>query len=205
MKVTLNTKEIDINDEKQIALFQLLCSLSTSRAALNWYLGKEAGRVNLPPQEDIIVLALLIAGIGECLHKFDELNKSEVLQKTVNCDDQLEEAWKLLMSDEVKDIKRMNLKFVRDKSAFHFDAEPIKNFFLDTRKEDQSQSLDLWETTTDDSHGYSPLASLIIANTLINITKPNRKSAELSLKVYGALRHIILDEINEKYNLSVSQ
>jgi hypothetical protein len=203
MKVKINLNEIDISDEKQIALFQLLCSLSTSRASLNWYLGEEVGRTKLPPQEDIIALALSLAGIGECLHKFDGLIKKGVLKRPENCDELLEESWNFINSEEVRELKITNLKFVRDKSAFHFDPEPIKQFFSETRMDDEE--LDLWETSKEDAHGYSPLASLIIAKTLITITKPDKRRAELSIKVYGALSNIILDEINERYNLNVSQ
>lgn len=65
MKVKINPREVDINDPSQIALFQLLCSLSTARTCLALYMGEEAGRSNLPVHDDVIILAMGLAAIGE--------------------------------------------------------------------------------------------------------------------------------------------
>ncbi|QHT61315.1 hypothetical protein GXP70_16025 [Paenibacillus lycopersici] len=203
MKVKLNLNEIDLQDPKQIALFQLLCSLSTTRTCLGLYMGEEAGRANLSSQDDIIMLAMALAGIGETLHKFEELVSKGVIQKAINCDSVLAEAWVFIESQAIKELKKTNLKYIRDKSAFHFDPEPIKEFFTESMKE--TNEIDLWETSEQDKHGFSPLASLIISNTLINVTKPDKERAELSMKVYGALSTIVLYEINEHYNLNAIQ
>jgi hypothetical protein len=203
MKVKLNLNEIDLNDPKQIALFQLLCSLSTTRTCLALYMGETGERTNLPPQDDIIMLAMALAGIGETVHMFDELISKGVIRKPINCDSVLAEAWKLIESQAIKELKKTNLKYIRDKSAFHFDPKPILEFFTESRKE--TNEIELWETCEQDKLGFSPLASLIISNTIINVTKPNKERAELSIKVYGALSTIVLDEMNELYNLNAIQ
>jgi hypothetical protein len=45
------TDEVDINEPKQIAVFQLLWSLSIAKTCLTLYSGEEAGRQNLPVQD----------------------------------------------------------------------------------------------------------------------------------------------------------
>lgn len=195
MKVKINPCEVDINDPSQIALFQLLCSLSTARTCLALYMGEEAGRSNLPVHDDVIILAMGLAAIGESLHKFDDLISKNIIQKPLIVKSnilEIQEAWKLITSPDVERIKRTNLKFIRDKSSFHFDPEPIKQYFSESSEE--SNEIDLWEATETDKHGFSPLASMIISNTLINVTKPDPNRAELSLKVYGALSTIVLHE-----------
>jgi hypothetical protein len=41
---------VDVHDPSQIALFQLLCSLSVARTCLTLYMGEEAERPNFPEQ-----------------------------------------------------------------------------------------------------------------------------------------------------------
>ncbi|MEX1029095.1 MAG: hypothetical protein WDZ91_03500 [Paenibacillaceae bacterium] len=202
MKVKIDPREVDIGDPRQIALFQLLCSLSTTRTCLALYMGEEAGRSSLPVQDDVIILAVGLAAIGESLHKFDELVNKGIIHKPLDQDVILNQSWKFIESDEVKELKRTNLKYVRDKSSFHFDPEPIMEYFSEARKD--IEKIDLWETTENDTHGFSPLASLIISNTLINVTKPDRSRAELSIRVYGALSYVVLNELDNHYNLEMT-
>jgi hypothetical protein len=165
-------------------------------------MGEEAGRSNLPVQDDVIILAMGLAAIGESLNKFDDLISKNIIQKPLKGESNMpdiEKAWKLITSPYVEGIKRTNLKFIRDKSSFHFDPEPIKQYFSESSK--GTDEIDLWEATETDELGFSPLASLIISNTLINVTKPDPSRAELSLKVYGALSIIVLHEIDQRYNL----
>jgi hypothetical protein len=200
MKVRINPREVDIKDPRQIALFQLLCSLSTARTCLALYMGEEAGRSNLPVQDDVIILAMSLAAIGESLYKFEELINNNIIQKPLESNmPDIEDAWKLIASPDAQRIKRTNLKYIRDKSSFHFDPEPIKQYFSETSEE--TDEIDLWEATETDEHGFSPLASLIILNTLMNVTKPDPSRAELSLMVYGALSIIVLHELDQRYNL----
>jgi hypothetical protein len=143
-----------------------------------------------------------IAAIGESLHKFDELVTKGILQGPTENDVVMDEAWEFIQSVQVRELKRTNLKYMRDKSSFHFDPEPIKQYFSEASK--LPEESDLWETTNSDTHGFSPLASLLISNTLLNVTKPHQARADLSIKVYGALNSIVLSKLDERFNLDTT-
>ncbi|MFC5528344.1 hypothetical protein [Cohnella yongneupensis] len=204
MKVTINPQEINLNDSKQIALLQLLCSLSSARTCLGLYSDIEAGRPKLSSQDEVIMLSMALAGIGESLHNFENLVNKGIIKKPINCSQELEDSWNFINSLEIKELKKTNLKYLRDKSSFHFDPEPIKHFFNELMDNNNTE-IDLWESSENDPHGFSPLASLIISNTILNVTKPDKNRAELSIRVYGALSYIVLDEINQQYNLRIIQ
>ncbi|USG65757.1 hypothetical protein NDK47_27285 [Brevibacillus ruminantium] len=128
MKWTITADKLDSTDATLVSLLQLLCSLEFAISSAKWYVGEGAGRSELPPHEHVLALALNIASIGEALHKFDYFTTQVIIKISSSWDNMVKESWEYLKSDEVAELKKLNLKYVSDKSTFHIDPEPVKQF-----------------------------------------------------------------------------
>jgi hypothetical protein len=188
MKWTVKTNKFDKNDTVLVSLIQLLCSLEFAVSSAKWYVGEEAKRSALPPHEHVLALAINIASIGEALHRFENFKNRGIIQHSDSWDQVIKDSWTYLESDEVSELKRQNLKYVRDKSAFHIDPEPVEQFIESLTRDDE---LDIWEIEEGNSVGHSPLAAQIIANTLLKIQMDNQTTAANTSKVYKALRDVV--------------
>lgn len=188
LKWTIKADKIRSNDVVLISLLQLLCNLEFAVSSAKWYVGEGSNRTQLPPHEHVLALAINIASIGEALQKFDSLTNAGIIQFSDSWDSKIKESWDFLKSDQVTRLKRENLKYVRDKSAFHIDPEPVKEFIHTLEKDDK---LDLWEIEEGNNVGHSPLAAQIIANTLLKIQMNNHTTASNTSKVYRALRDVV--------------
>jgi hypothetical protein len=197
----IKTKELDSANKQLIAILQLLCSLEISIAAMKWYVGEEAGRPELPPHEHIISLALNIASVGEALHKFEEFVFNGVINKSDSWSDSAKKSWEFLHSPEVIELKKKHLKFIRDKSAFHIDPQPVKNYLNKLIKEENQVTI--WVSDDEGRNGHSPLAAEIIGNHLIDATFERYTTANLSSKVFGALRDIVHEFLSNEFNVSL--
>lgn len=195
----IETNQLDPSNKQLIAMLQLLCSLEISIAAMKWYVGKEAGRSELPPHEHIISLALNIASIGESLHKFQEFVSKGILKYSDNWSDNTKKSWDFLHSSEVVELKKKHLKLVRDKSAFHIDPQPVKNYLHEVIRE--GNQIRIWASDEEGRRGHSPLAAEIIAKHLIDATFDRHNTANLSSKVFGALRDIVHEILNNEFNV----
>ena len=187
----------NINDN-QVALLQILCNLEVTQAAMRWYSGKDALRGDLPPHESIICLAIMIASIGEALDRFSKLKKAGSVQFSDKWDQKIKDAWNFLDSPEVENLQKTHLKYIRDKSAFHFDPEPIK-------KKSQAIANDMvdvpiWEVDELNKTGFSPLASMLIAENIME-TSQNKDTAVLTTQVYNAIKNIFEMLILEAFQM----
>jgi hypothetical protein len=76
---------------------------------------------------------------------------------------------------------KKHLKLVRDKSAFHIDPQPVKNYLNKIIKE--GSQMTIWASDKEVRRGHSPLAAEIIANHLIDATFERHVTADLSVSV----------------------
>lgn len=201
MEFNINTIELDPENKQLIAILQLLCSLEISIAAMKWYVGEGAGRQELPPHEHIISLALNLASLGEALHKFEDFVSKGVINKSDSWSSSAKESWEFLYSSEVIVLKEKHLKFIRDKSAFHIDPQPVKNYVNKIIKEEDQ--ITFWISDKDGHNGNSPLAAEIIGKNLIDATFEGYITANLSSKVFGALRDIVHEFLFNEFNVTI--
>ncbi|WP_391122499.1 hypothetical protein [Psychrobacillus sp. L3] len=187
MEWRIKAEKLNQNDTTLVSLIQLLCSLEFAISSAKWYVGEQANRTELPPHEHILALAINIASIGETLHKFEYFVGKNIITYSDTWEDYVKQSWHYLESTEVTELKKTNLKYVRDKSAFHIDPEPVKQFIDSLEAEDE---INVWETNNGDG-GHSPLAAHIIANTLISIQMDYHETARNTSRVYKALRDVV--------------
>lgn len=199
----IDTEEINPTNKKLIAILQLLCNLEICIATMRWYVGEEAGRSELPPHEHIISLALNIASTGEALYKFDKFVKDGILKYSDHWSDKTKKSWNFLHSPEVAKLKKKHLKYVRDKSAFHIDPQPVKKYLNHIKKVERQVSI--WASDKEFRRGHSPLAAEIIASCLVNATFEKYTTADLSSKVFGALRDIVHESLNTELNVMAKE
>lgn len=203
MKIVINTNELNPEDNKQIAILQLLCNLEYVVATANWYAGEYAGRSELPPNEGVLTLAMNIANIGEALDKFEKIVKAGHIISSEEWDQRIKDAWSYLHSEEMIELKRNILKYVRDKSTFHVDPKPVKDFINQYNKDEKTISI--WETDDKNRFGYSPLAANIIASTLMDVSMYNSEVAKKVSRAYRALRDITSATIMQIYNVTLEE
>ncbi|XEC97296.1 hypothetical protein AB6A23_12505 [Paenibacillus tarimensis] len=179
----------------------MLCNLEYAVATANWYAGEYAGRSELPPNEGVLTLAMNIANIGEALDRFEKIVKEGHITYSEQWDQRIKNAWSLLQSEEMKELKRNILKYVRDKSTFHVDPKPVKDFINQVNADDKTISI--WETDELNRFGYSPLAANIIASTLIDVSMYNSEVAKKVSQAYRALRDVTSTTIMQIYKTTL--
>jgi hypothetical protein len=187
MKIFVSNQDFDVENSTQICVIRILCHLEYAAACMNWYAGKWAGREELPPHESIMALSLNLASIGEALHLFYKLVDSGDLSKNESWEPDVLAHWDFLVDDDTRNFKQ-TLKRLRDKSVFHFDPEPVERYLTNAPIHEESV---IYETSSSNPHGFSPLALEIIGNWLFEVGIVNKRAAELSTQIYHHLRELI--------------
>lgn len=195
MRWMIQNTNIDPNNPTLVAAVRLLCILEFSGATMRWYVGEVAGRSDLPDMEGILALALNLASVGEAVKRFDEFVSEGLIKSKDHWPTEVKQAWIFLHGQEVQTLKQQHLLRVRNKSAFHIDAEPVKGFLAELRSE-PGQSI-LLETSEANPNGFSPFGIHVIARWLLNHTMADTHFARLSSETYGALRKVIAAIISD--------
>ncbi|MGF9906128.1 hypothetical protein [Brevibacillus porteri] len=201
MQLVFKSHKLDKENKRLISLLRLLGSLQYSIAAMKWYAGEEADRVELPPHESILALSITISSTAEALHTFDSFVRRDIIAVSAKWSERTMQAWSFLNSDKVRHLKQNHLKLIRDKSTFHIDPEPILNYI--EQATESNDYIVAWEAESSGEQGHSPLASEIVGLQLLKTTFANEETARLTSQVFGALRDVVLASLEELLEFEV--
>lgn len=200
MKLVAKAEKMIPENKKLVGLLRILGSIEYSIATMKWYVGNLANRQELPPHESVLALAINIASVGEALNTFEMCKNQNIIVYSKKWGERAKSSWDLLHSEKVRELKINHLKLIRDKTAFHIDPEPVKDYLKDL---DNTKDITIWETNENDNGGHSPLACEIITNYLLKATFNNKEIAKLSSDVFGAIRDVVLASIDDILHLEI--